>query len=180
MCQGWELVYGFLIWCGVVTFECQVLEIVWNIKVLCVSSWKKLYCMVCTILLSQQQPIYSKNYSKFFWFQYCLCWLLFAYYVLYSIFTLVWQYIKNKRVLDLDQRCVNDIHKYVILWEMCLWCETNACFWDVFRIFWILCFILQERGRFLHFVWAIVEFVCRALRKTHRALKMRVNSWKKL
>ncbi len=31
-------------WCAFLLFECQVSEIVWKVKILCVSSWNKLIC----------------------------------------------------------------------------------------------------------------------------------------
>ncbi len=37
---------------------------------------------------------------------------------------------------------------------------ANACFWDVFVIFWMQCFILLEMWGILHFVCAILGFVC--------------------
>ncbi len=38
--------------------------------------------------------------------------------------------------------CVYDIYpKILILWQRCF---PNVCFWDVFVIFWMQCFILQE------------------------------------
>ncbi len=41
---------------------------------------------------------------------------------------------------------------------------ANVCFWDVFVIFWMQCFILQEMWGILHFVCAIY-FVCKVLKK---------------
>ncbi len=41
---------------------------------------------------------------------------------------------------------------------------ANVCFWDVFVIFWMQCFILQEMWGILHFVCAILGFVCKVLK----------------
>ncbi len=37
-----ELVYGFVDLVCALVFECQLSENVWQVKILCVSSWKKL------------------------------------------------------------------------------------------------------------------------------------------
>ncbi len=42
---------------------------------------------------------------------------------------------------------------------------ANVCFWDVFVIFWMQCFILQEMWGILLFVWAILGSVCTILKK---------------
>ncbi len=42
---------------------------------------------------------------------------------------------------------------------------ANVCFWDVFVIFWMQSFILQEMWGILHFVCAILAFVYKDLKK---------------
>ncbi len=42
---------------------------------------------------------------------------------------------------------------------------ANVCFWDVFVIFWMQCFILQEMWGTLYFVCAVLGFVCKVLKK---------------
>ena len=68
---------------------------------------------------------------------------------------------------------VCDISKNVILWQRCLQRKTNVCFWNVFVIFWMQCFILREMQGILHFVCAYVGFVCKVLKQRGKVNKKR-------
>ncbi len=56
-----------------------------------------------------------------------------------------------------------------ILWQRCLQHKTHVCFWDLFVIFWMQCFISQEMWGILHFVYAVLGFVCNILKKKRQS-----------
>ncbi len=48
---------------------------------------------------------------------------------------------------------------------------ANVCFWDVFVIFWMQCLILPETWGILHFVCAILGFVCKVLKRKRQSFE---------